>query len=318
MDITNNCIIISGPTAVGKTDFVDSLAANLPAEIINADMGQMYEPLCIGTAKPDWQNQAVPHHMFDIIAQPQPFTVNLFRERLTSLFSQIWQKDKLPIVVGGSGYYLFSLFFPPVEHEKKIIKQSYPKNANLWDMLNKVDPERAQEIGPSDPYRLQRALDIYTSMGKKPSLYKPEYKPIARYFFLWLERDRDELYQRIDGRVVQMLNEGWIKEVEGLLDTEWEAFLLQKKIIGYPEVVAYCRGQVDKAALIKSVQKKTRNYAKRQMTFFRMLKKKLETANNESASAGKVVSVNLTHTAAQSYIKQLIVEIKHWIQGKSN
>lgn len=111
--VENCCIIVAGPTGVGKTDVVDAIALKIDAEIINGDMGQFYTPLTIGTAKPNWQASSVPHHLFDIINVPVLFSVVAFREQVSILCNAIWQRKKIPIIVGGSSYYIATLFFPP-------------------------------------------------------------------------------------------------------------------------------------------------------------------------------------------------------------
>src|SRR5579859_8042174 len=106
-------LVITGPTGVGKTDFALDLAQHIPSEIINADMGQCYKPLTIGTSKPDWKSQATPHHIFDVLDEPAHFSVTDYREKVLDLIHGIWSRNKLPIIVGGSGFYIKSLFFPP-------------------------------------------------------------------------------------------------------------------------------------------------------------------------------------------------------------
>ncbi len=309
MDMQSYCIIVSGPTGVGKTAFVDALAATFPVEIINGDMGQMYTPLTIGTAKPHLQSATIPHHLFNIVDKPELFTVSLFRIKVKKACEAIWERKKIPIIVGGSSFYITALFFPPVDHAVKITKHTYDKTTDLWQELNEIDPERAHQIEPTDTYRLQRALNIWHSTGQKPSLFKSDYNPISRYLFIWLVREREELYARINKRVIEMIDGGWIAEVQQLLNTDWEQFLLQKKILGYSEIIAYCREQLSKEMLITTIQTKTRNYAKRQITYFRMLLKKLEKAiklsNTAHKKESKVEVLNLTHDSIDSYIKQL-------------
>lgn len=114
MHLNRTMIIISGPTAAGKSDFALELAEKIPSEIINMDMGQMYAALSIGTAKPDWQSSSIVHHLFDSIDSPRNYTVVEYRKNVLEILEGIWAKKKLPIVVGGSGFYLKSLFFPPI------------------------------------------------------------------------------------------------------------------------------------------------------------------------------------------------------------
>ena len=143
-------LIIAGPTASGKTALSEKIANSFACEIINADVGQFYKPLSIGTAKPDWENQQVRHNLFDIIDEPEDLSVFKYRKLVLDKANQIWEQGKLPIVVGGSLFYLKSLFFPPQELERE--QESNKKNKikkeddNLWEVLNKIDPERAKKI----------------------------------------------------------------------------------------------------------------------------------------------------------------------------
>jgi|SRR5579872_1938965 tRNA dimethylallyltransferase len=302
-------IVVYGPTGVGKTAFVDELAQSIPAEIINADMGQLYVPLTIGTAKPDWRNAPVPHHMFDIINEPVRYTVIAYRNLVKETMQKIWQRGKIPILVGGSAFYLRSLFFPPIANQADYTMLH--DEGNLWDQLNAIDPDRASRIPKQDTYRIKRAIAIYKGTGIKPSELRPVYNPPTHSFLMiCLTRDRQELYERINERVVQMLDQGWIQEVEQLIGTEWEQFILDKKIIGYDEILLYLKSN-DRVrdALIAAIQKRTRNYAKRQMTFWRMLKRQLEQVLSEDSYC-TIQEVNLTSTDLNLYIRQLQKTIK--------
>lgn len=300
------CIIIAGPTGVGKTEFANQLGIVIDGEIINGDLGQMYVPLTIGTAKPAWRTASVPHHLFDMLTTPTLFSAMAFRTRVQATCAAIWQRKKIPIIVGGSSYYVAALFFPPAAHATPITKGTYEQR-DVWKELHAIDPERARAIDPHDRYRIERALDIWYSTGVKPSQYTPQYDPIAsRYIFVWLERDRQDLYHRIDKRVEAMIEHGWVQEVRALLGTQWQEFLLKKKIIGYPEVIAYCKGTLSLQAMITTIQKKTRHYAKRQITFWRMLRAKLEKNSTLQKNKGQMIKeLNLTHAPIDRYIKQL-------------
>lgn len=301
-------IVVYGPTGVGKTAFVDELAQSIPTEIINADMGQLYVPLTIGTAKPDWRSAPVPHHMFDIINEPVRYTVIAYRNLVKETMQKIWQRGKIPILVGGSAFYLRSLFFPPIAHQADYA--ALHDENNLWDQLNAIDSDRASKIPKQDTYRIKRALAIYKGTGIKPSELHPVYNsPTDSFLMICLTRDRQELYERINERVVQMLDQGWMQEVEQLIGTEWEQFILDKKIIGYDEILLYLKSNDHVYdALIATIQKRTRNYAKRQMTFWRMLKRQLEQSLSEDSDTHRrcaIQEVNLTSTDLNLYIKQL-------------
>ena len=329
MDTHNFVIILHGPTGVGKTECADYLASVLPVEIVNSDMGQLYTPLTIGTAKPNWRASATPHHLFDILDAPELFSVTAYRAKLKQILRTIWEQQRIPLIIGGSSYYVMSLFFPPTltvsavaqKSEGWILSSACPEPVEGWQKLHEIDPERAEQIDPADGYRIARALEIWQSTGVKPSAYKPVYNPIADYYFIWITRDRDELYQRINERVVEMLNAGWIEEVKSLRGTQWEPFLRKKKIIGYTEILDHLAGEIPYDTMVSMIQKRTRNYAKRQITFWRMLKEKLENALKTMAVAHKerctIDTVNLTGSGIERYSEQLKQTIKKLLSKKS-
>lgn len=293
-------IIITGPTASGKTEFAIQLAEKIGGEIINCDVGQFYTPLTIGTAKPHWKREKIPHHLFDIVNEPINFTVVHYRERVMQLIQEIKKRGRAPLIVGGSLFYIKSLFFPPfAAKEKKEMRKLY-----TWEELHALDPERAQNINPRDTYRIQRAMEIWHTTGKLPSLIKPIYTPVSDNFILiYVTRNREELYKRINKRVLDMFNAGWLKEVQEL-SQDWQDFLKKKKIIGYADIIENMQNNMSKqqlVELIEIIQQKTRHYAKRQETFWRMLKK-----NIERYGQGKIYEYNLTLSPLHLYIDQLL------------
>lgn len=264
-------IVIHGPTGVGKTDFILSLGKQFPIEIINCDIGQMYEPISIGTAKPDWKNETIPHHLFDNMTIPENYSVVRYREEVQKKIQEISDRGAIPVLVGGSGFYGKSLFFPPIEDNG--VDQEVK---GTWEDLEKIDPERAHTIHKNDMYRINRALSVIASSGLRASAASPTYNPLGRNFLMiYLYRDRQLLYENINKRTEIMMQQGWIDEVKRLQGTHWEPFLKVKKLIGYPEIFEYLEGNCDKEILISTIAKKTRNYAKRQETFWRMFKVKL-------------------------------------------
>jgi len=136
-------VIITGPTGVGKTDLSLELAGQIDGEIVNIDMGQFYTPLIIGTAKPEWKEEKIPHHFFDIIDEPRDFTVSQYKKLLLEKCQEIWNKNKTPILVGGSGFYIQSLFFPPVQDDQVIeTNQSLISSDDInWQKLFEIDPK---------------------------------------------------------------------------------------------------------------------------------------------------------------------------------
>jgi len=315
-------LIIYGPTGVGKTDMALAIAASVPAEIINMDMGQFYTPLSIGTAKPDWQNNSVPHHLFDIVDTPINYTVSEYRTLLYKTVEEVTQRGNLPILVGGSGFYLHSLLFPPqVSIPDVDIAALYSAETNLWNELYAIDPKRALSIDKADGYRIKRALSIWHSTGKLPSSYVPVYKPEADFMILFLERDRQELTQRINARVLEMFEQGWIAETEKLEKTSWKEFIQHKNLIGYSEIFDYLLSEKNTTAfsvMIDRISAQTRQYAKRQCTFWRKLEREIKKENQyTSTNEASLEAVNLTNMEIHLYISELLKRLP-LLLGKKN
>lgn len=304
-------LIIYGPTGVGKTDIALMIADATPSEIINMDMGQFYTPLSIGTAKPDWKNSAVPHHLFDIVDSPVNYTVNEYRTLLYKTVTDVIRRGNLPILVGGSGFYLHSLLFAPQVSVPDIdITPFYAPGANLWQELYNIDPKRALSIDKADDYRIKRALSIWHATGNLPSSYSPVYKPETDFLLLFLERDRQELKERINARVIEMFEQGWIAETKKLEKTPWKQFLQRKNIIGYNEIFGYISSEQTKKSLsdmIDSIRAQTRQYAKRQFTFWRKLEREIKKENRYTGTnVGCLEAVNLTNVNIHLYISELL------------
>lgn len=294
-------IIIHGPTGVGKTDIINELAKTVAIEIVNCDVGQFYEPFTIGTAKPDWRNESVPHHLFDYITEPKNITVVEYRDLIIQKMHEIWQRNAIPVLVGGSGFYGKSLFFPPQHNNNQSDSVE-----GTWQKLFELDPERAEAITKNDKYRINRALAVIKQSGKKASDQAPVFNPLpGDGTLIFLTRDRDELYNRINQRTVSMLKEGWLEEVAAIQATKWEPFLEQKKLIGYTEILKYLKSndatQEAFEQLTQLIAQKTRNYAKRQITFWKMFKKLLE---KEKKSTLKIKEVKVSDQSALDILKE--------------
>jgi|SRR3989339_912806 len=311
-------ILISGPTATGKSDFATQLADGLPVEIVNADIGSFYTQLTIGTAKPDWQSSKIPHHFFDVIDDTTSWTAPQFREKLEILIQEIWARGNIPVIVGGSAFYIQAFFYknhtlalPTIELIESLEEQSAQE---LWEQLNLIDPDRAEKIDPNDQYRLVRALAIWKTQGQKPSDFQPIFDPIAPFYFMTLTRDRNQLYDMIDQRVLQMMEAGWLSEVRSLVDDEqWVNFMLKKKMIGYDLLAHYLLGYQSEQSLeeiVVLIQQRTRNYAKRQITFLKKLQHSVIASMNSDQSYSdwhcKVQEYNLT----QVRLNQIIDDVK--------
>lgn len=304
-------IIITGSTATGKSSFAIDLAQKISGEIINADVGSFYKPLTIGTAKPNWKNELMWHHLFDILRQPVDYTVMQFRQDVQKLCSEIWQRGRVPIVVGGSAFYIRSLFYkqPEIEVSQLYVQEleaSLVPSQQLWNDLRSIDQQRAYRIDPHDRYRIIRALAIFQGTGKQPSYFQQTFDPLASFLFIECVAARDLLYDRIDKRVEEMIHAGWVNEVKKLQNTEWEPFLLRKKIIGYDDILKMVQKEQDPVEVVAKIQQKTRNYAKRQITFLKKLKKELLAEVFPANIVGKVEQIDLTLCDVGLYISQLL------------
>ncbi|MDQ5940892.1 MAG: tRNA dimethylallyltransferase [Candidatus Dependentiae bacterium] len=282
--------IIAGPTASGKSAYAIDLARQLGGEVVNADSAQMYTRVSIGTAKPlDWATHEIKHHLFDICDQPVDFDVTQYRERILAVVADINARGKVPILVGGSLFYIKSLFFPPHQAHGRSdnAASSVPESVRLlssaeqWSHLREVDPARAAQVHMHDTYRVMRALALWYENGVKPSLLVPTYKPPFLANIVFLSPPSDVLYDRINQRTEQMVyRDGWIEEVRGLMgDAAWRHLVETKGFIGYRELAAWIEagGAADQLPIVVAyIQQETRNYAKRQRTFWRSFVRQLE------------------------------------------
>ncbi len=305
-------IIISGPTSSGKTDLSDRVSELIPSEIVNADIGQFYSPFLIGTAKPDWKSKKIPHHLFDILDEPKNLSVTQYRELLSIKINEIWKKNKIPIVVGGSLFYLKSLFFPPKEVKKSSLQKIIYNKNTLWDVLNKIDPVRAGQLHRNDIYRIERALDIWKTTGIKPSELKPEFLPFFNSIFIYMDLDKEFLHERINSRTKIMLDMGWIDEVRKFIDTPWEKFFSKKGLIGYKEILDWIKAGEDnklKIKLIEDISTQTRQYAKRQRVFWKSFKKQLEESLENSSFFCKIKEVKSDDSSDFNSLKKYLKKI---------
>lgn len=313
-------LVITGATATGKSDLAEKLAQEIGGEIINADIGSWYTPLTIGTAKPDLVKIPVPHHLFNILHSPQQFTIVEFRTRVEKLIQEIWARGRIPVIVGGSSFYIKALWYKAQESsvsseiEDEIMRSTISTH-NLWQQLLEIDQVRAARIDKNDRYRIVRALGIYKSTGQKPSIFEPLYDPVAPLYGIFCTRDRQKLYDRINQRTEIMLRDGWIDEVTKLMSTAWEQFLIDKKIIGYDDIIRYLQSaqtQQEYQQLISIIQQKTRNYAKRQVTFLSKLQKDIGRDQEKSNLKSFTQEIDLASSDAHQIlndVKDKIFEI---------
>ena len=273
-------LVICGPTGSGKTALALSLADKFPLEIISADSRQVYRRMDIGTAKATSFEQAIiPHHMIDLVDPDQEFSVADFVNLARPLISQITVRGKVPCIVGGTGLYIRALLggladLPSADLElRKQLHQREQEEGvgSLYRELQRVDPIAAAELHPNNLIRIVRALEVCIVSGRKMSELKAAHNFSEQpYRFLKLAPDfpRSELYSRINQRTEQMLSSGLVDEVRGLVeDYSFELKTLQT--LGYREVVRYLIAETNAEQMSDDIQKYTRQYAKRQLTWFR-------------------------------------------------
>lgn len=275
-------IILAGPTAAGKTKLSIALAKKVNGEIISADSMQVYKKMNIGTAKirPE-EMQGVPHHLIDILEPEEDFNVVLFSVYAKKACEECYAKGKLPIVVGGTGFYIQALLYD-IDFTENDDDKSYRESLEalaaekgayfLHDMLKQVDERAAGEIHPNNVKRVIRALEFYQKSGKRISEHNEEQRQKASpYHFAYfvLNDDRSVLYERIDQRVEDMLERGLVKEVEELLNSGISRTAVSMQGLGYKEIAAYLCGECTYEEAVYILKRDTRHFAKRQLTWFK-------------------------------------------------
>lgn len=275
-----NLLAIVGPTGVGKSEVALFLAKNLNGEIVNFDSVQLYKDLDIGTAKPsEEERQEVPHHLYDVLEVWEECNAAKYVEMADSVIKELTERKRLPILVGGTGLYLRALeygLFPveiPEEIRKKVRKRAEEDLEALYEELKKLDPEYAGKISSRDRVRITRALEVIYATSKPFSQFHRE-NPFfgeKRYEILkiGLNLSRKELYKRINERVLKMIERGWLEEVRSLMERGFVPQLKLFKAIGYRYLVEHIEGKISLEKAISLIQRDTRRYAKRQITWFK-------------------------------------------------
>lgn len=269
----NKGIVIAGPTGVGKTKVSIELAKKLKADIISADSAQVYRGLNIGTAKiAESEKEGIIHHLIDVVDPNSKYSVGNFEKTVSELLNK--NKDKPFLLVGGTGLYISSITegLSQLPSADARIRESLSKQdvQVIYDLLARHDEEAAREIHISNRRRLERALEVYLLTGEKFSVLSRKNIKNNNFSFLKivLERDRDNLYERINKRVEVMFEQGLEEEVRNLYKLYGEN-LYNLNIIGYKEVIAYIKKEISLERAKYEIKRNSRHYAKRQFTWFK-------------------------------------------------
>lgn len=278
-------IIIAGPTAVGKTKYAIDLAIALDGEIVSADSMQIYKFMNIGSAKPTAEEMKLAkHHLVDEIDPRSDFSVAQYQALAKDKINQIFQDGKIPIVSGGTGLYLNALIYdmdfsvmPRREGYRETLEAKARKYGNEYvhQILHSLDPAAASRIHPNNLKKVIRALEVVESTGEGIKEFQASFVPVQDYesILIGLTRNRDELYDRINSRVDQLIEAGLVNEIQSLLEKGLTTDHISMKGIGYKEIIGFFNGEYGLEEAIEMVKRNTRHYAKRQLTWMRRYEK---------------------------------------------
>lgn len=276
-------IVLAGPTAAGKTSLALQLAEQLPVEIVSADSRQVYRGMDIGTAKPTRDELArVPHHLIDLVDPDQEFNAADFTRLGRQAIADIHSRGRLPLVVGGTGLYIRSLVggFASVPAGNDRLRRDLLQleaeqgEGALYRRLQQLDPPLAARLPAGDRMRILRALEVQALTGRRLSDLQAEHRFADRPFQtleIGLTPPREELYRRIDLRVEEMLAAGLVEETASLLERGYSPTLKALRTIGYRELIRHLQGDLPLTEAVRLIQRETRRYAKRQLTWFRQI-----------------------------------------------
>ena len=275
-------VIIAGPTAVGKSDAAIKLAKRIDGSIISADSMQVYKGMDIGTAKvPKDQREGIDHYLLDVLDPKDDFNIVMFKEMADAAMKEIWDKGRIPIIVGGTGFYiqsvLYDIDFTPADEMTSYRQElseliSSRGGQYVHDMLKQVDPIAANKIHPNDSRRMIRALEYHKQTGMPISGHNLESMNKSspyRFCFFVLTDDRQKIYDRINVRVDKMIEQGLVDEVKALVNMGLNKNYVSMHGLGYKEIIDHIEGTISLEDAIYIIKRDTRHFAKRQLTWFK-------------------------------------------------
>ncbi len=294
----NRILVLSGPTASGKTALAIFLAKRFPIEIVNADSLQVYRGMDIGTAKPSVaERKEILHHLIDVADPDEEYNAGRFVAGAEDAIRGIRERRRFPLVSGGTGMYIRALLrgldalpSDAAVRAGLLLRWEGEGGAALFEELRRVDPASAAAVHPSDRVRILRALEVAAVTGAAPSSLKGRWREPGRKFrilFISLSLDREALYRRIDDRVDTMFRTGLVEEVEGLLSRGFGPELKPMKSLGYRQVFSCLSGAIPLSRAIEDTKRDTRRYAKRQITW---LSRETEAVRVEAGNAAETAA----------------------------
>ncbi len=301
-------LVIVGPTGVGKSELSLWLAKKYNGEIISGDSIQIYKELNIGSAKvSEAKRGQIFHYLIDKYELNEPYDVKMFQQQARALIDNISNREKMPIIVGGTGLYINSVlkdytFLDEEDNSELETKLDKLNNEQLHELLASVDQDSAQVLHVNNRQRVKRAVIIAKTQKVKKSeiIEKQDHKLLYDAHIISLTMPREQLYERINERVLEMDDDGLELEVKSIVDKYENPFELRGMFgIGYKEWKPYFNNEVDKEVVLKEIQKRSRNYAKRQYTWFR-----------------NQIDANWYDILDENYIENVTQDIEKWLKGK--
>jgi len=305
-------VILTGPTAVGKTDIAVEIADRLSTDVISADSRQIYKYMDIGTAKPtSEQLKKIPHHLIDVVYPDDYYTVADYKRDAYATVDILFHRGKIPFVVGGTVLYIMTFLrgwpFDGIGSNallrKELDRELEEKGKlYLYEKLKELDPDTASRLHPEDTYRVKRALEVFILSGKSIRQWQEGAQQVYKDILcVGLTMDRKELYRRIEDRVDKMFDAGFIDEVKFLLDRGYSTELPSMKGIGYKEVCDYLNSKIDLHRTKSLIKQRTRNFAKRQFTWFRQIT--------------GIVWYNLSGRSRRDIVEDMLSRIREFVGG---